>query len=139
MFQSNRSQLRRFFLEAWQRYESKQALTPLEQQIVAVLHAHPEYRQFLQEDKLEQEFFPEQGMANPFLHMSLHLGLQEQINTNRPQGIAEVYQQLCQKMTQHDAEHKMMDCLAETLWQAQRENKIPDENKYLEKLRTLIK
>ena len=70
--------------------------------------------------------------------MGLHMALAEQLQTNRPKGIRTVYQTLCEKLQDaHAAEHKMADCLMESLWQAQRQKKMPDEKAYLQKLKDL--
>lgn len=141
MFGNDRDSLRRFYQQCWQKAHAKQPLDALEQQIVAVIQEHPEYQPLLQgkqgESALGQEYLPEQGETNPFLHMGLHLGLREQISTNRPDGIATRYQQLLAQMGMHDAEHRMMDCLAESIWLAQRNGTAPDENAYLECLNKL--
>jgi hypothetical protein len=112
----------------------------LEQQVAAVIKEHPEYQRGLaQTDKiLQRDYLPENGETNPFLHMGLHLGIREQVATNRPTGISTVYQQLVLKYGAHDAEHRMMDCLAESMWLAQRYNTAPDEAAYLARLTQLL-
>lgn len=137
MFPNDRDTLRRFYIEAWQKFQNQQALNALEQQIVAVISEHPEYHSMLTPASVQENFTPEDGSTNPFLHMGLHLGLREQIATNRPMGIQAVYQQLCQTHETHHVEHKMLDCLAESIWQAQRDQQPPDENAYLECLKTI--
>ena len=95
---------------------------------------HPEYHVVLDEPEryLEQAYFPEMGETNPFLHMSLHLSVLEQIGIDQPTGITQAYQKLQQKYQDvHHAQHDLMDCLAETLWQAQRDGKSPDAEVYL--------
>jgi hypothetical protein len=69
--------------------------------------------------------------------MGLHLGLREQVATNRPPGIAELHRKLSARLGQHEAEHRMAECLAEALWRAQRNNSLPDEVWYMEALRRL--
>ena len=89
-------------------------------------------------DDLDRDFTPDGGRTNPFLHMGLHLGIREQVSTNRPAGIAAVYHALAaSKGDVHVAEHEMIECLAETLWEAQSLNQPPDEQKYLERLQRL--
>lgn len=130
MFGNNRNELRKAYADAWNKFQQGQALTPLEQQIAEVIKEHPEYHKSLQ--NIEKEFLPEAGQTNPFLHMGMHLGLREQLATNRPMGIRDIYQQLTQKhQSSHEAEHDMMECLAEAMWQAQRQNTMPDEGAYL--------
>ncbi len=70
--------------------------------------------------------------------MGLHLAVREQVSTNRPAGIAEVFELLRKKSgDRHAAEHQALDCLAEALWTAQSNNTAPDEQAYLESLRRL--
>jgi hypothetical protein len=89
-------------------------------------------------ESLDESFLPEGGKTNPFLHMGLHLAVREQVVTDRPAGIAEVFEQLQAKSgDRHAAEHQALDCLAEALWTAQNNNTAPDEQAYLESLRRL--
>ena len=136
----NREQLRRMYLEAWRKFSQRQPLEPLEAQVAAVIAEHPEYVHWLEsgEQALAAEFAPEGGRQNPFLHMGLHLAIREQVATNRPAGIAAVHQALAKRLGDaHEAEHAMLEPLAETLWEAQRAGRPPDERAYLEKLREL--
>jgi hypothetical protein len=135
----NRDQMRRMYLEAWRKYSAKAPLEPLEAQLAAVIAEHPEYVTWLEADEkaLGAEFTPEGGQQNPFLHMGLHLAIREQVATNRPAGIAEVHAKLSTRLGAHEAEHAMLEPLAETLWEAQRQRRMPDEQAYLERLRKL--
>lgn len=124
MFKPDREQIRRVFLEAWRKANTGAALEPMEQQIVEVARRHPEYQPLLAagEDALGREWRPEDGETNPFLHMGLHLGVLDQVTTDRPPGIRQLYRQMlthCRGDT-HEAEHRVMECLAETLWTMQR-------------------
>jgi Domain of unknown function (DUF1841) len=136
----NRDQLRRMYLDTWTKYTSRQPLEPLEAQVAAVIAEHPEYVQWLEsgDEALAAEFTPESGGQNPFLHMGLHLAIREQVATNRPAGITSVHETLSKRMGDtHAAEHAMLEPLAETLWEAQRNGHAPNELAYLEKLRAL--
>ena len=135
----SRDQLREMYRSAWRKFKSQQALSPLEKQIVAVISEHPEYRVILESaaDDLAN-YSPRSGQLNPWLHMGLHLAIREQVATNRPAGIAEVHAKLAaQAGGAHEAEHRMLDVLAEQIWEAQRAGQAPDENAYLERLRSL--
>ncbi|HEY5791568.1 MAG TPA: DUF1841 family protein [Gammaproteobacteria bacterium] len=123
-----------------QRGHAGRPLEPLEAQLADVVALHPEYHALLESDDggARQEWTPEGGESNPFLHMGLHLALREQLATDRPGGIRAVHSALAQRLGDlHEAEHRMLDCLAETLWQAQRSGTPPDEAAYLERLRRL--
>ena len=141
MFYGNEVQdTRQMFFNSWQKYLQKQPLLPLEQQIVAVIIDHPEYQAIFEKSGYkDQAYFPELGQTNPFLHMGLHLAIRDQTSTDRPAGISQVYKKLLKKYADQLAvEHLMMDSLAECLWQAQRDNKAPDEKKYLSTLKQLL-
>jgi hypothetical protein len=136
----NRDQLRRMYLDTWRKFTHRAPLEPLEAQVAAVISEHPEYVQWLEsgDEALAAEFTPESGRQNPFLHMGLHLAIREQVATNRPSGIAGIHESLSKRMGDpHAAEHAMLEPLAETLWEAQRNGRAPNELAYLEKLRTL--
>ena len=142
MFYSDNVQdSRQMFFSSWQNYKQKQSLTPLEKQIVDVILDHPEYHSIFNQHNtyLDKNYFPEMGETNPFLHMGLHLAIREQIATNRPQGITEVYAALLQSTQNNlEIEHIMMEQLAECLWLAQRNKQFPDEQLYLNQLNNLI-
>lgn len=138
LFGQNRDQLRQVYFETWKKYQNQLPLEPLEKMITEVVLQHPEYHDMLEnlEGSLHKEYLPEMGESNPFLHMGMHIGIQEQLSTDRPSGIRLLYQQLLNRHKDaHRVEHLMMDCLAEMIWQAQRNQTSPDENSYLECLR----
>lgn len=137
IFGQDRNELRKMYADAWRKHSKKQVLSPLETQIARAVADHPEYQGAVTQD-LEREFTVETGETNPFLHMGLHLSIREQVGTDRPEGIASVFKRISRKVGDtHDAEHRMIDCLAETLWEAQSKNQVPDEAQYLERLRRL--
>ena len=101
MFSPSRDQVRQFFCTAWRKYQQQQPLEPMEQQAVAVILPHPEYRELLEDEAqaLAREWPPEGGQMNPFLHLSLHLAIQEQLSIDQPPGIRDAYERLCRKLT----------------------------------------
>lgn len=137
----NRDSGRTFFLEVWAKYKRQAPLESLEKMVLDVILQHPEYHEILAMDEEEiatMEFLPEAGMTNPFLHMGMHIAILEQVSSNRPSGITALYQQLLRGYpSAHDLEHSMMECLGESLWQAQRNNTLPDESQYLEQVKRL--
>ena len=138
IFGQDRHELRKTYADAWQKYCDKQPMSPLEAQIAAVISEHPEYQDTVASTELDRDFTPEGGESNPFLHMGLHLGLREQVAINRPTGITEIFDSLAAKARSvHEAEHQMIECLAEVLWEAQSQNRAPDDRQYLERLRLL--
>jgi len=125
------------YADAWQKHCAGSPLSPLEAQIAQVIDDHPEYHNVIS-GNLDRDFTVDGGETNPFLHMGLHLGIREQVSTDRPGGIAAIFTHIARQAGDaHEAEHRMIDCLAETLWEAQSENQAPDEAQYIERLRRL--
>lgn len=139
LFGNSRDELRRSWLQAWQRAQGNAVLSALELQLVTLVREHPEYHVWLErgESALNTEFSPEGGTVNPFLHLSMHLALREQVATDRPNGIARIHSRLAAKSDAHEAEHSMMEALGKALWEAQRAGRAPDERAYLEDLERL--
>lgn len=138
IFGQDRAELRRMYAEAWRKHRERSPLSLLEAQIAAVVDWHPEYHGDVTNSDLERDYSPDGGRTNPFLHMGLHLGIREQVATNRPAGIAGIFESLAAKTGDaHIAEHQMIECLAEALWEAQSQNGPPNEQKYLECLQRL--
>lgn len=141
MFPQDRSQLRQMFFDAWHKHTHKLAMQPLEQLIAAIVEQHPEYHPVLnnRDTHLDKDFTPEMGQTNPFLHMAMHISIQEQLGTQRPAGIVELYQSLLLKFGDpHAVEHHMMECLGQMIWQAQRDNTAPNDANYLACLKNLL-
>ncbi len=139
MFTRDRTELRRLFYQAWQDFRAGRPLEPLPAQIAEIVSQHPEYHALLEDaSQLDRDYLPEAGETNPFLHMAMHLALREQLATERPAGIGRIHARLCRQLGEtHAAEHRMMECLMESLWQAQRQGTLPDEQAYLACLRRL--
>ncbi len=139
IFGEDRTELRQMYLTAWEKRQSGRPLTPLEDGIAAVIAEHPEYHSALTDKGLDKDFNPDDGTPNPYLHMGLHLGIREQISTNRPAGIFSIFNKLSEQLGNiHDAEHRMIECLAEAIWSAQRDGRAPDEVAYFKKLNALL-
>lgn len=137
IFGQDRNELRKMYASAWQKRCDNSVLSPLEAQIAEVVEQHPEYHDAVTGD-LQEDYSVQDGKTNPFLHMGLHLGIREQVATDRPAGVAAIFRSLAEQCGDpHTAEHRMIDCLAETLWESQRDNRPPDEGLYLERLRKL--
>ncbi len=140
LFGQDRDQLRAFYCQTWENHRQGKPLEPLQLQIVAVIEQHPEYQPLLEhpERALGREYLPESGQTNPFLHMGMHLAIREQVSTDRPPGVRELYRQLLARYVDaHQLEHRLMECLAESIWQAQRDGRAPDESRYLACIRSL--
>jgi hypothetical protein len=135
----SRDQLRRMYVEAWRKQREGAPLEPVEAQVADVVAAHPEYHAEIEGagDVLNRDYSPESGRTNPFLHMGLHLAIRDQLATDRPSGIRTAFVKLAAASSEHDAEHRLIDCLAEALWNAQRSGRPPDEAAYLAQIKRL--
>jgi hypothetical protein len=129
----DREQLRAAWRESWRRHRQGLPLEPLQAQMSDLIEMHPEYAPLL-----EGSAHADGDSTNAFLHLALHLALREQLATNRPAGIAAVHQRLATALGDgHGAEHRMIEVLGQTLWDAQRAGRMPDERLYLEALKRL--
>ncbi|MBB6091403.1 hypothetical protein HNQ60_000249 [Povalibacter uvarum] len=136
----SRDQLRAVYIDAWRKRRAGLPMEPLEMQVADVIDLHPEYQTALEarDDVIDRDYTPEGGQSNPFLHMGLHLAIRDQLATDRPPGIRKAFDDVVKRMGDpHEAEHRLIDCLAETLWEAQRSGMPPDEQSYLERVRRL--
>lgn len=133
MFSPDQSQVRRFFCSAWRKQRESLPLTPLEALAADWIGRHPEYHDdlFDEERAVAFQYNPESGRENPFLHLSLHLSIQEQLGIDQPPGIRAAWQAIVARTgSEHDAAHALIECLAEAIWQAQRQAAPIDERAY---------
>lgn len=135
MFNPTRDQSREFLFELWGKHQAGAALTPLESMALAIVLEHPEYHAVLEDREryLDRDWKPEGGETNPFLHLMMHLAIEEQVSIDQPPGIRDAIQSLAARRgSLHDARHDVMECLAEQIWQAQRNAAAFDNDAYLE-------
>lgn len=136
LFTPSREDARRFFVNVWQKQLRSEPLEQIERITLAILLDHPEYQRHLTEAALDHDWQPANGETNPFLHIGMHLAIEEQLSIDQPAGVRKLYQSLCEKLgDDHNARHEMMDGLAEMIWQAQRHQTAPHPAVYLEVLR----
>ena len=138
LFDPTRDQVRQFFCEAWRKHHEKLPLTPLESIALDWALQHPEYHDQLEspERAVSADYSIEAGQSNPFLHLSMHLAIAEQLQIDQPPGIRAAYDALARRLdSPHEAAHRIMDCLGETIWRAQRNGTPPDGDAYLECIR----
>jgi hypothetical protein len=134
MFNPSRDQVRQFFFDVWTKYRAGQPLAGAEQPALDVVLTHPEYHAILDQPERYQarDYLPESGETNPFLHLSMHLAITEQLSVDQPPGIRERYQKLLKRLgDEMDAQHAVMECLAEMIWQVQRHQSAFDSAAYL--------
>jgi hypothetical protein len=131
VFNPSRDQVRDTFFEAWRKYRAGEPLVGIETVAVDVMLAHAEYHAVLDDPERHRE--REYSEANPFLHMSLHMALEEQLSIDQPPGIAARFDALLRRYgDRHEALHEAIECLAETVWRSQRDSAPPDGAAYLD-------
>lgn len=135
MFKPSREQARQLFFESWRKYRQREILSGIETIALEVILLHPEFHGILDDadQYLDKDYLPGMGDTNPFLHMSMHVAIKEQLSIDQPFGICERFAHL-QKNTgsEHAAAHQVMECLAEMIWQAQRNQSSPDAAIYFD-------
>jgi hypothetical protein len=134
MFNPSRDEARLFLFESWRKRSAKELLSPLEDLTAQLIDKHPEYHAILNDSEKNQDkdFATDGSVVNPFLHLMMHLTIEEQISIGQPHGIREQFARLTQKYeSEHEAQHAMMDCLGEMIWQAQRNKSAPDAAIYI--------
>jgi hypothetical protein len=95
---------------------------------------HPEYHADLADEAaaLAAVYAVEDGRTNPFLHLSMHLTIDEQCSIDQPDGIRQAVQLLAARRGDlHAAHHEVMECLGEMVWAAQRSGLPPDGHAYV--------
>lgn len=135
MFNPSQHDVRRFFCEAYRKQRNNEILTPLEAIARDWIMQHPEYAGDLEEldAALAADYSVERGHANPFLHLSMHLSIAEQISIDQPPGIRAAFQTLAHKLqSEHEAHHQIMECLGEMIWNSQHSGLPPDGAAYIE-------
>lgn len=134
MFNPSQEDVRRFFCMVFQKYRRNEVLTPLEAIARDWIALHPEYHADLAdvEKALTADYSVEGGRANPFLHLSMHLSIEEQVSIDQPSGIRDACNLLTARLGKHEAHHEVMECLGQMIWASQRNSVPPDGAAYVE-------
>jgi hypothetical protein len=132
MFNPSKDEVRRFFCDAWSKHRGGSVLTPLETIAVDWMRQHPEYHDELADSAaaVARDYTIDEGRTNPFLHLSMHLAIAEQLSVDQPPGLRAAHRRLVERRgDEHAAAHAVMDCLGEVVWAAQRSGSAlpPDE------------
>lgn len=138
MFNPSVNDVRNFFFDTFAKANQQQTLSDLEKMAYSVIIEHPEYHVVLRdrEKYLNYNWLPDAGETNPFLHLSMHMSIWEQLSIDQPIGVKALYLEICEQTgDEHEAQHQVLDCLAEMVWQAQYSKMQPDPNIYLSCLR----
>lgn len=138
MFQPSQSDVRRFFCATHAKQRAGRPLDAMELIAGRWIAEHPEYHADLADEAaaLAAQYTVEDGRTNPFLHLSMHLSIEEQCSIDQPTGIRQAVQLLAAKRSSlHEAHHEVMECLGEMIWASQRSGLPPDGQAYIEAVR----
>jgi hypothetical protein len=137
MFTPSSDDVRRFFCEAYRKQRAGEILSPMDAIAADWITEHPEYAGVLSDvdAALARNYSVEGGEANPFLHLSMHLSIAEQVSVDQPRGIRDACNALTARLGQHEAHHQIMECLGEMIWTSQRAGLPPDGEAYVECVR----
>lgn len=133
MFNPSRDQVRQFFIDTWRKHRNHELLTPLEAMALEWIELHPEYHSDLDNpESMAKEFNVEEGRTNPFLHLSMHLAIAEQISIDHPRGIRHAFESIASRSNAHHAAHEIMECLGKVVWESQRLGTPLDSDAYID-------
>jgi len=138
MFAPSQHDVRRFFCDTRRKQRDALPLTPMEAIAADWIATHPEYFEALDDvdAALAAVYEVEGGRGNPFLHLSMHLSISEQVAIDQPRGIKQAFALLATRLgSAHEAQHEVMECLGEMVWASQRSGLPPDGERYLECVR----
>jgi len=138
MFAPSQHDVRRFFCETHNKQRQSLPLTPMESLAARWMAEHPEYHAELSDvaAALAASYTVEDGRSNPFLHLSMHLTITEQVAIDQPRGIKQAYDLLAARLgSAHEAQHQVMECLGDMIWTSQRSGLPPDGHAYLDCVR----
>lgn len=139
MYNPSREQVREFFIDTWRKHKAVEVLTPLEAMALDWILEHPEYHSVLEDPAARSgQYTVEEGQTNPFLHLSMHLAIAEQLSIDHPPGIRAAYQQLVSRSNAHEAAHEIMECLGQVVWEAQRLGTPLDSDSYIDLIRRRV-
>jgi len=113
MYKLSRHQSRQFFFDTWHKYHHQELLSDMEKIALNIILLHPEYHSILDDTERyhDKDYPPEMGNTNPFLHMSMHIAIKEQLSIDQPSGIKERFNRLQKK-------NKMSTKQCTKLWSA---------------------
>ncbi len=138
MFNPTQADARRFFCRAWRKHRQGEPIEPIEAMVIDVIKAHPEYHDDVADEEraIAANYLVDSGQTNPFLHLSMHLAIAEQLSIDQPPGIRAAYERLSGRLdSAHDALHEIMECLGQIVWESQRRQQTPDSDAYLDCIR----
>ena len=134
MFTPSSNDVRRFFCDTYRKHRANAILSPLEAIALDWIVRHPEYADTLADTDaaLGRDYSVDSGQTNPFLHLSMHLTIAEQLQIDQPEGIRAACADLVRRLdSEHEAHHQIMECLGQMIWTSQRNGLPPDGAAYV--------
>lgn len=139
MFNPSLEQARSFFIEVWNKYKLSRIMTPIEETTATWILKHPQFHNDLSnKESIKNIYNSNCQESNPFLHLSMHLTVSEQLIIDQPYGIKAVYKKLIMNNDPHTAAHKIIKCLTLTIRNSQDQGTALDSNKYIRLIRELV-
>ena len=138
LFTPSSDEVRRFFCETLRKHRDQTILSPIEAIALDWIVQHPEYEAALEDvdAALARDYSVEGGQVNPFLHLSMHLSIAEQLSIDQPPGIRAACHNLARRLdSEHEAHHQVMECLGQMIWNSQRAGVPPDTAAYVDCVR----
>ena len=143
MFEPWQADVRRFFCSAHAKQRNGLLLDAMETIAANWITQHPEYGSDLADKPAAQAaaqaavYTVEDGRTNPFLHLSMHLSIHEQVASDRPTSLpaSAVEFLAARRNSLHTAHHEVMECLGEMIWTSRRSGLSPDGQAYIEAVR----
>ena len=138
MFNPSQEEVRRFFCDVFAKSRRGAPMEALEIIASRWIDEHPEYHADLSDADaaVARVYDGKDGRENPFLHLSMHLSITEQVSIDQPHGIKQAYELLAAKRgSAHEAQHEVMECLGQMMWESQRSGRPPDGHAYIDCVR----
>lgn len=129
-----------FFLEVWKKGEAGETLNEEETQYYEAMKTHTMYQHIWNAKDIFNVKLKKKE-ESPFLHITLHVIIENQIKNNKPPETkaAWVHLQDKKKLSSQDAMHSIMVILADEMFDMMKNNKPFNNEKYCSRLKKFLK
>ena len=138
MFNPTQADVRRFLCGVHAKAQSGAPMEAIETLASLWIAEHPEYHADLADvdAAIARNYDETPAQTNPFLHLSMHLAISEQLSIDHPTGIRAAHEALARRHgSAHAAAHEIMECLGRVVWEAQRLGTPLDSDTYIDLIR----
>lgn len=123
----------------WQLALAGAPLTIEQMRLVRVMQEHPEYRSIWDNPEEASAGLEDLTEPNPFLHVTAHMMVEEQIAGRNPPDVAVVVSRLTRSGdSRHEAIHKVANVLMGEVWDVLAKKREFDREKYVRRLGELL-